>query len=151
MASYNRIVLVGNLTRDPQLSYTPNNLAICKFGIATNHRRKDKDGNTKEEVCFIDCTAFGRQAETFNQYMAKGKSVLVEGRLELQQWTSAEGEKKSKHAVIVENFVFMGSRPGEGGPPTGRGGANEGSGYSSNDAAKSGSYDTPQSMDEVPF
>jgi single-strand DNA-binding protein len=114
MASYNRIVLMGNLTRDPQLSYTPSNTAVCKFGIATNRSWKDRDGQTREEVCFVDCALFGRGGEVFNQYMAKGRSVLVEGRLQFQQWTSPEGEKRSKHEVIVENFTFVGGR-GEGG------------------------------------
>ena len=116
MASYNRIVLVGNLTRDPQLSYTPANLAICKFGMAMNHKRRDREGNTREEVCFVDCTLFGKAAETFNQYMAKGRSVLVEGRLHLNQWTTPEGDKRSKHEVVVDNFQFLGGR-GEGGAP----------------------------------
>lgn len=120
MGSYNRIVLVGNLTRDPQLSYTASNMAVCKFGIATNRRRKDRDGNLQEETCFVDCTAFGRAGETFNQYMSKGAQVLVEGRLQFQQWTNPEGQKRSKHEVIVENFTFLGSgRGGEGGPPPG--------------------------------
>lgn len=114
MATYNRIILVGNLTRDPQLSYTPQNTAVCKFGIATNRKWRDRDGNTREEVCFVDCTVFGQPAETFNQYMSKGRSVLVEGRLEFQQWTTKEGDKRSKHAVFVENFTFLGGR-GEGG------------------------------------
>src|SRR5690554_2012119 len=86
MASYNRIILVGNITRDPQLSYTASNVAVCKFGIATNHQWKDREGNKREEVCFVDCTIFGRAGETFNQYMSKGRSVLVEGRLQLNQW-----------------------------------------------------------------
>jgi single-strand DNA-binding protein len=115
MASYNRIVLMGNLTRDPQLSYTAGNVAVCKFGLATNHRRKDRDGNVKEEVCFVDCTAFGRAAETFNQYMTKGRSVLVEGRLQFQQWTTPEGDKRSKHEVIVDNFQFVGGRAEDAG------------------------------------
>ena len=114
MASYNRIILVGNLTRDPQLSYTPNNVAICKFGIATNHKRKDREGNLREEVCFVDCVVFGKAGETFNQYMAKGRPVLVEGRLKLDQWTSPEGDKRSKHEVVVENFTFLGGRPDGG-------------------------------------
>lgn len=113
MASYNRIVLLGNLTRDPQLSYTPNNVAVCKFGIATNHKRKDRDGNMREDVCFVDCTVFGRAGETFNQYMSKGRSVLVEGRLELSQWTTPEGEKRSRHGVLVDNFTFVGARGGD--------------------------------------
>ena len=112
MASYNRIVLVGNLTRDPQLSYTPNNTAICKFGIATNRKWKDREGNAREDVCFVDCALFGKSAETFNQYMSKGRPVLVEGRLTLNQWTTPEGEKRSKHEVFVENFTFLGGGRG---------------------------------------
>lgn len=115
MASYNRIVLMGNLTRDPQLSYTPANTAVCKFGLATNRRWRDRDGETREEVCFVDCTVFAKGAEIFNQYMSKGRPVLVEGRLQFQQWTTPEGEKRSKHEVIVENFTFLGGRGGEGG------------------------------------
>lgn len=114
MASYNRIVLVGNLTRDPQLSYTPQNTPVCKFGIATNRKYKDRDGNTREEVCFVDCTSFGRGGEVFNQYMSKGRQVLIEGRLHFHQWTTPEGDKRSKHEVIVENFTFLGGRGGEG-------------------------------------
>lgn len=142
MASYNRIILVGNLTRDPELSYTPSNVAVCKFGMATNHKRKDKEGNMKEEVCFIDCTLFGRSGETFKQYMGKGRSVLVEGRLEFQQWTSKDGDKKSKHAVIVDNFTFLGNR-GDSGP-----------GQSAPQAASVGgsdSYAPPPSDDGIPF
>lgn len=120
MASYNRIILVGNLTRDPQLSYTPANTAVCKFGIATNRRWKDREGNSREDVCFVDCVLFGRGGETFNQYMAKGRSVLVEGRLTLNQWTTPEGDKRSKHEVFVENFTFLGGgRGGEGSPGSG--------------------------------
>ena len=117
MASYNRIVLMGNLTRDPQLSYTPANVAICKFGLATNRSFKDRDGNPREEVCFVDCTVFGKGGEVFNQYMSKGRMVLVEGRLRFDQWTTPEGDKRSKHEVIVENFTFLGGRGGEGTAP----------------------------------
>jgi single-strand DNA-binding protein len=109
MASFNRIILVGNLTRDPQLSYTPSNVAVCKFGIATNHKWKDR-----EETCFVDCTLFGKGGEVFNQYMGKGRSVLIEGRLKLDQWTTPEGDKRSKHEVIVENFTFLGGGRGDG-------------------------------------
>jgi len=108
MSSYNRIILVGNLTRDPQLSYTPANMAVCKFGVATNHKYKDREGNAREEVCFVDCTVFARAAEAFNKYMAKGRPVLVEGRLQFNQWTTPEGDKRSKHEVIVDNFTFLG-------------------------------------------
>ncbi|HNQ23126.1 MAG TPA: single-stranded DNA-binding protein [Phycisphaerae bacterium] len=115
MASYNRIVLMGNLTRDPQLSYTPANVPVCKFGIATNRKWRDRDGADREDVCFIDCTLFGKGGEVFNQYMSKGRSVLIEGRLQLDQWTTPEGEKKSKHQVLVENFTFLGDGRGSGG------------------------------------
>jgi single-strand DNA-binding protein len=114
MASYNRIILAGNLTRDPELSYTPGNVAVCRFGIATNTRWRDREGNMREEVCFVDCTVFGRRAETFNQYMSKGRSALVEGRLQLDQWTSQDGQKHSRHKVVVDNFTFLGGAPGAG-------------------------------------
>ena len=123
MASYNRIILAGNLTRDPQLSYTAQNTAICKFGLATNHKWRDKEGNTREEVCFVDCTLFGKGAEVFNQYMAKGRGALVEGRLTLNQWTTPEGEKRSKHEVVVDSFQFLGGR-GEGAGPGESSGSN---------------------------
>ncbi len=149
VASFNKIILVGNLTRDPQLSYTPSNVAICKFGIATNYKRKDREGNMREKVCFVDCTSFGKAGETFNQYMSKGSQVLVEGRLELDQWTNAEGEKKSKHAVVVENFTFLGGR-GEGGQG---GGARRDSAPQTATAGAPASYDEPPppSDDDIPF
>ena len=117
MASFNRVILMGNLTRDPQLKYLPSNMAVCDFGLAVNRRWRDKDGNQKEDVCFIDISAFGRQAETINQYMAKGRSILIEGHLRLDSWTGQDGQKRSKHTVTVENFTFVGPR--EGGAPGG--------------------------------
>lgn len=154
MASYNRIVLVGNLTRDPQLSYTPANTAVCKFGIATNHKWKDKEGNVREEVCFVDCTLFGKGAEVFNQYMSKGRSVLVEGRLQFQQWTTPEGDKRSKHAVMVDNFTFLGSR---GDDTAGSGGEANAAPVRSAATAPAaavgggGDYDAPPPHDDIPF
>lgn len=146
MASYNRIVLVGNLTRDPQLSYTPANTAICKFGIATNRKFKDREGNSREEVCFVDCTLFGKGGEVFNQYMSKGRPVLVEGRLSLNQWTTPEGDKRSKHEVVVENFTFLGG---------GRSDDSAGSGthVAENAAPTGGGYDgpPPPSDRDIPF
>ena len=113
MASYNKVILVGNLTRDPELSFTPSNTPICKFGIATNHRWRDRDGGDREEVCFVDCVIFGTQAEVFNKYMAKGRSALVEGRLKLDRWTTAEGVNRSKHEVVVDRFQFWDGRSSE--------------------------------------
>ncbi len=146
MASYNRIILVGNLTRDPQLSYTPANTAVCKFGIATNRRWKDREGNSREDVCFVDCALFGRSAETFNQYMSKGRPVLVEGRLTLNQWTTPEGDKRSKHEVFVENFTFLGGRGDDGGVQGAETGAAMPAG------AQSGpEHEGPPPKDDIPF
>ena len=119
MASYNRVILVGNLTRDPELRYLPSNMPVCKFGLAINHRWRDKDGNQKEEVCFIDCSCFGKAGEVINQYMSKGRPLLVEGRLRLDSWTGQDGQKRSKHEVVVENFQFLGDgrrEEGQGAP-----------------------------------
>ena len=155
MASYNRIVLVGNLTRDPQLSYTAQNMAICKFGIATNHKWKDREGQAREEVCFVDCTLFGRGGEVFNQYVKKGRTVLVEGRLKLDQWTTPEGDKRSKHEVVVDNFQFLdggrggsegGSESGGRAPAMANRGSDRGS-NSSDDEPRGGS----SSNDDIPF
>lgn len=122
MASFNRVILMGNLTRDPELRYLPSNMAVCDIGLATNRRFKDKDGNQREEVCFVDATAFGRQAEVIKQYMAKGRAILIEGRLRFDSWTGQDGQKRSKLGVVVENFQFVGSR-GEGAPGGEGGGA----------------------------
>jgi len=113
MASFNRVILAGNLTRDPQLSYTPSNTPVCEFGMAINRRWRDRDGNQKDEVCFVELNAYGRVAETINQYMSKGKPILVEGRLRYHQWTNKEGQNRSKLDVFVENFTFLGG-PGGG-------------------------------------
>ena len=116
MASYNKIIMVGNLTRDPQLSYLPSETPVCEIGLATNRRWKSSDGQQREEVCFIDCRAFGKQAEAINQYLSKGRLVLIEGRLSFDQWESADGQKRSKHRITIESFQFMDSK-GDGERP----------------------------------
>lgn len=150
MASYNRIVLVGNLTRDPELSYLPSNTAVCKFGIATNRRWKDREGNEREETCFVDCVIFGRAGETFSQYMNKGRQVLLEGRLTLNRWETQDGQKRSKHEVFVENFTFLGGR-GEGGE--GGGGGRRASQPSGVSSGGGDNYDNTDygGGDEIPF
>src|SRR5262249_28715957 len=111
MANYNKIIVVGNLTRDPQLKYLPSQMAVVDFGLAVNHRFKTKTGEDREEVCFIDCSCFGRGAEVINQYCQKGKQLLVEGRLKLDTWDDKQtGQKRSKHTVVVDNFQLMGGR-----------------------------------------
>ncbi len=113
MANFNKVLLIGNLTRDPQLSYLPSQTAVVEFGLAVNRVWTGKDGQKKEEVCFVDCRAFAGQAETINKYLSKGKQVLIEGRLKFDSWAAQDGSKRSKHSVVVENFQFLGS--GQGG------------------------------------
>jgi len=107
MANFNKIMLLGNLTRDPQLSYTPNQTAVVDFGIATNRKWTSQDGQQREEVCFVDCRAFGKPAETLNKYMGKGQLIFIEGRLCFEQWTAQDGTKRSKHRVTIEKFQFL--------------------------------------------
>ena len=108
---YNRVILVGHLTRDVELKYTPNGTAIGQFGIATNRNYKDTStGENKQEVMFIDVKVFGKSAEIANQYLHKGSKTLVEGRLAFDQWVSQSGQKMSKHTVIAEKIQFMDSK-----------------------------------------
>ena len=123
MANFNKVLLMGNLTRDPQLSYLPSQTAVVDFGLAINRQWTGQDGSKREETCFVDCRAFGKQAETFNKYMSKGKPVFVEGRLTYDSWTAQDGSKKSRLRVTVEGFQFLGGAPsGPEGRPGGAGG-----------------------------
>lgn len=118
MASFNKVILVGNLTRDPELRYTPKGMAIAKIGLAVNRTWRTEAGENKEEVTFVDVDSFGRQAETIAQYLKKGSPILVEGRLRLDQWDDKQtGQKRSKLGVVVESFQFLGggNRGGDGG------------------------------------
>ncbi len=119
MANFNKVILVGNLTRDIEIRYTQGGLAVAKMGMAIN--RKYKQGEeAKETTFFVDLTAFGRQAEVLNEYVAKGSPLFVEGRLEYSTWEAKEGGgKRSKLEVIVENFQFLGGRTGGRGAPEG--------------------------------
>lgn len=117
MASFNKVILMGNLTRDPELRYTPSGTAIAGFGIATNRRWKDQDGNQKEEVTYIDITAFGKQAEVIGQYFQKGKGIHIEGRLKFDQWDDkTTGQKRSKLGVVLDRFEFIGGGQGDDPP-----------------------------------
>src|SRR5215217_346678 len=116
MANYNKIILVGNLTRDPQLRYLPSQMPVCDFGMAVNHKFRTKNGEDREEVLFIDVSAFGKQAEIINQYCQKGRPLLVEGRLKYDTWEDkTNGSKRSKHTIVLEDFQFLGGKGGEGG------------------------------------
>jgi single-strand DNA-binding protein len=109
MASFNKVILMGNLTRDPELRYTPKGTAIARLGLAVNRSWKTETGELREEVTFVDVDAFGRQAETIAQYLKKGNPLLMEGRLRLDQWDDKQtGQKRSKLGVVLETFRFLG-------------------------------------------
>jgi len=111
MANLNKVMLMGNLTRDPQLRFTANNTATASFGVAVNRRWKNQAGEQQEEVTFIDVDAWSRTAEVINQYFRKGDPIYVEGRLKLEQWDDKQsGQKRSKLKVVVEQFQFIGGK-----------------------------------------
>jgi single-strand DNA-binding protein len=116
MSNFNKVILMGNLTRDPQLRYLANQTAVADFGIACNRRWKGPNGEDKEEVTFVDVTAWGKHAEVINQYFQKGKPIFVEGRLKYDTWEDKQGGgKRSKLSVVIENFQFVGGKDGGGG------------------------------------
>jgi len=120
MANYNKVLLMGNLTRDPELRYTPKGTAIAEIGLAINRKWKSETGEAKEEVTFVDVSAFGRTAEVIAQYLKKGRPIMIEGRLKFDQWDDkATGAKRSKLRVVCESFEFLdsGNRGAEGGAP----------------------------------
>src|SRR3954471_18606043 len=115
MASYNKVILVGNLTRDPELRYTPKGMAIAKVGLAVNRNWTSESGEKKEEVTFVDVDIFGRTAENVAQYMKKGRPILIAGRLRLDQWDDKQtGQKRSRLGVVAETVQFLGSPSGGG-------------------------------------
>ena len=152
MANFNKVLLVGNLTRDPELKHTPSNQAVAQIGLAVNRQFNTKDGEKREETTFVDCEAWGRTAEVMSQYLSKGRPVLVEGRLKLDQWQDKDGNNRSKLKVVIENFQFLGGR-GEGGGGGGGGqgsqsyaGSGGGGGRSSGGGGGGGDMD-----DSIPF
>jgi single-strand DNA-binding protein len=110
MASFNKVILMGNLTRDPELRYTPKGTAIARIGLALNRSWRTETGEQRDETTFVDVDAFGRQAETISQYLKKGNPLLVEGRLRLDTWEDKQtNQKRSKLGVVLESFRFIGS------------------------------------------
>lgn len=107
MASYNRIIILGNLARSPESRVLASGMHLCKFCVATNRKFKKQDGEEQEEVCFIDVDAFGKKAEVIQEYLTKGDPILIEGRLCMEKWESKEGEKRSKHKIFLESFTFL--------------------------------------------
>jgi single-strand DNA-binding protein len=151
MASFNKVILMGNLTRDPELRYTPKGTAIAKIGLAVNRNWTSESGEKKEEVTFVDVDVFGRTAENVGQYMRKGRPILVEGRLRLDQWDDKQtGQKRSRLGVVAETVQFLGSAPGagEGGASAPRAARPA---TSSAPAAEPIEGDAPPESDDVPF
>jgi len=153
MASFNKVILMGNLTRDPELRYTPKGTAIAKIGLAVNRVWTNEAGEKKEEVTFVDVDVFGRTAENVGQYMRKGRPIMIEGRLKLDQWDDkATGAKRSKLGVIAETVQFLGSAPGagEGGAPSAPA-APRAQRPAAAPAAEPVEGDGPPESDDVPF
>ena len=157
MPNYNKVILMGNLTRDPEVRYTSSGTAIAKLGMAINRYWRNQDGQQQEETTFVDVDAFGRQAETIGQYLKKGRPIMVEGRLKLDQWEDKQtGQKRSKMGVTLENFQFLDSR-GEGGG--GGGGGSDFGGGGGGSAPSGGGSSAPAQGggggfaedDDVPF
>lgn len=153
MASFNKVILVGNLTRDPELRYTPKGTAIAKIGLAVNRSWRTETGEQKEEVTFVDVDCFGKQAETIGQYLKKGRPLLVEGRLKLDQWDDKQTQqKRSRLGVVMESFQFLDSgNRGEGGGSSEAPRSRPVSAKPSSPAASEDSDMPPPEEDDVPF
>ena len=111
MASYNRVIMMGNLTRDPELKQLPSGQSVCRLGLASNRQFKNRQSGTMvQEVCFVDVDVWGPQADSCQQYLQKGRGVLVEGRLKLDTWQDQEGQRKSKHSIVADRVTFLASQ-----------------------------------------
>ena len=142
MGNFNKVLLLGNLTRDVELKYTPSNTAVANIGLAINRQWKNRDGEAAEETVFVDCEAWGRQAEVMNEYLAKGRPVFIEGRLKLDQWEDQQGNPRKKMKVVVENFQFVDSRGG---------GSARGEGEATQPAAAPGEPHRAITEGDIPF
>jgi single-strand DNA-binding protein len=148
MASYNKVMLLGNLTRDPEVKYTPKGSAVADIGLAVNRTYTTDGGEKREEVTFVDVTMWGRQAEIAGEYLKKGRPLFVEGRLQLDTWDDKQtGQKRSKLRVVCENFQMLGSRDGGEGGGSGGGVRSSAGGK----PAKSAPASEEPSDDDIPF
>jgi single-strand DNA-binding protein len=157
MANLNKVMLIGNVTRDPEIKYTPKGSAVCDLGIAVNRVFTPEGGERREETTFVDITLWGRQAEIAGEYCKKGRSIYIEGRLQLDTWEDkTSGQKRSKLRVVGENFQLLGPRPG------GSGGGEQSQGRPSNQSPRdsrgssapaSGQtrQEAPLEDDDIPF
>ncbi len=154
MASLNKVLLMGNLTRDPEVRHTPKGTAVGDLAMAINMTYKAQDGTEKEAVCYVDVVVWGRQAETCRDYLTKGAPVFVEGRLQLDQWEGPEGEKKSRMRVRADRVQFLSRSGGGGGGGGARGPRSDGAGGgapSEGGAPKQSSPPRDLPEDDVPF
>jgi single-strand DNA-binding protein len=161
MASFNRVILVGNLTRDPELRYLGSGTAVTDIGMAVNDRRKTANGEWVDETTFVDVTLWGRTAEVVSEYCSKGSPILIEGRLKLDSWETQDGQKRSKLKVVGERMQLLGAKgqggggaEGGGSRPAARQGAKNNSAYSQ-PAPPDEAYDAPPAEpsggDDIPF
>ncbi|MCE0482648.1 MAG: single-stranded DNA-binding protein [Methylacidiphilales bacterium] len=151
MANLNKVLLIGNLTRDPEVRYTPKGTAVGDLGIAINDSYKAQDGTIKEVVTYVDIEVWGRQAETCKQYLTKGRPVFIEGQLKLDQWEQ-DGQKKSRLKVRADRVQFLGSGGGRSGGNYSGGGESRAPAAESPRAASAPAEDTPPpSDDDIPF
>ena len=152
MANFNKVILAGNLTRDPELRYTPKGTAVAKIGLAINRKWRSETGEMKEETTFVDVDCFGKTAETIGQYLKKGRPILIEGRLRYETWEDKQsGQKRSKLGVVMESFQFIDSNRGDGGGAPSEAPRPRPAAASPAPAPEGGEADAPPEGDDVPF
>lgn len=142
---YNKVIMIGNLTRDVELRYLPSGSAVATIGIASNRRYKKQDGSQAEEVCFVDVKLFGRTAEVANQYLKKGSKILIEGKLTFESWTDQSGAKRSRHVITAESMQMLDSRSENSGANYGN---NDHTSYSPNSYAQTSFYGEERQTNE---
>ncbi|MEY5060736.1 MAG: single-stranded DNA-binding protein [Planctomycetota bacterium] len=150
MPSYNKVLLMGNLTRDVQLKSLPSGQPVAEIGIAINRKYKTKDGQEREEVTYVDCECWGPRAEVINKYFSKGKPIFIEGRLKLDSWEDKDGQKRSKMRVVIDDFQFV---EGRGGGSGGGAGAGDDGGYAPSRSSGGGGRGGHSGIqeEEIPF
>lgn len=144
---FSKVIIVGNITRDPELRTTPSGTQVCGFSVAVNRNYKDNSGEQKENVSFFDCSAWGKSGEIIAQYAKKGSGILVSGRLEQRSWEDKEGQKRSRVEIVVEDFNFVGGANGDGG----NSGGSSKSSAASSDVAPDDISEEPIDLSDIPF
>jgi single-strand DNA-binding protein len=142
---FSKVIIVGNITRDPELRSTPSGTQVCGFSVAVNRNYRDGSGEQKENVSFFDCSAWGKSGEIIAQYAKKGSGILVSGRLEQRSWEDKEGQKRSRVEIVVEDFNFIGGADGSAS------GSKSASGAAASDVAPDDISDEPIDLSEIPF